>query len=89
MFQGGSGEEKLWLEKTEVFIISFFQHKKLHSEIGLEWNPFCMQQQAASLFESVISGTARPYLISGQMLSSHSVVSSSRTVRPCSPWGGQ
>jgi len=25
--------------------------------------------------------------ISGQVLSSHSVVSSSRTVRPCSPWG--
>ena len=40
-------------------------------------------------FELVLLTTAWPHQISGQMLSSHSVVSSSSTVRPCSPWGGR
>ena len=33
--------------------------------------------------------TARLYKISGRVLSSHSIVSSSRTIRPCSPWGAR
>jgi len=33
--------------------------------------------------------TALPHEISGQVYSSHSIVSSSRTVRPCSPWEGR
>ena len=33
--------------------------------------------------------TARPHKISWQVLSSHSIVSSSRTVRPCCPCGGR
>ena len=37
----------------------------------------------------LLLSTAWPRWISGQMLSSHSVVSSSRTVRPCSTWGGR
>ena len=41
-------------------------------------------------FERVLLlSTAWPRYISGQALSSHSVVSSSRTVRPYSPWGDQ
>ena len=41
-------------------------------------------------FERVLLlSTAWPHQISWQVLSSHSVVSSSRTVRPCSPWGGR
>ena len=41
-------------------------------------------------FERVLlSSTAWPRWISGQVLNSHSVVSSSRTVMPCSPWGGR
>ena len=36
----------------------------------------------------VVQTTAWPHEISGQVLSSHSIVSSSRTDRPCSPWGG-
>jgi len=39
-------------------------------------------------FEPVVVTTAWPHSISGQVLSSHSIVSSSRNVRPCSPWGG-
>jgi len=41
-----------------------------------------------SSFERVVQTTSWPHKISGEMLRSHSVVSSSRTVRPCSPWGG-
>ena len=33
--------------------------------------------------------TARTHYILGQVWSSHSIVSSSRTVRSCSPWGGR
>ena len=33
--------------------------------------------------------TAWPHKISGQMLSSHSIVSSFKTVKLCSPWGGR
>ena len=40
-------------------------------------------------FERVVLTTAWPHKISGHVLSSHSDVSSSRTVRPCSPWGGR
>jgi len=43
----------------------------------------------SSSFERVVETTAWPRSISVQVLSSHSVVSSSRTVRPCSPWGGR
>jgi len=43
----------------------------------------------SSSFEQVLLSTAWPRWISGQVLSSHSVVSSSRTVRPCGPWGGR
>ena len=43
----------------------------------------------SSSFELVVQTTAWPHYISGQVLSSHSVVSSSRTVRPCSPWRGR
>jgi len=42
-----------------------------------------------SSFETVLQTTAWPRWISGQVLSSHSIVSSSRTIRPCSPWGGR
>jgi len=35
------------------------------------------------------SSSSNRCLISGQMLSSHSIVPSSRTVRPWSPWGGR
>ena len=42
----------------------------------------------SSSFEPVLQTTVRPRYISGQVLSSHSIVLSSRTVRPCSPWGG-
>jgi len=40
-------------------------------------------------FELVAQTTAWPHQILGQVLSSHSIVSSSRTVRPCSPQGGR
>jgi len=36
----------------------------------------------------VVQTTAWPHEISGQVLNSHSIVSSSSTVRSCSPWGG-
>jgi len=39
------------------------------------------------LFSQFFITTARPHQISWQVLSTHSIVSSSRTVRPCSPWG--
>jgi len=42
-----------------------------------------------SSFELVGETTAWPHKISGQVLSSHSIISSSRTVSPCSPWGGR
>jgi len=42
-----------------------------------------------SSFGPVVHTTAWPHYISGQILSSHSIVSSTRTVRPCSPWGGR
>jgi len=41
----------------------------------------------ATSYELVVQTTAWPHQISGQVLSSHSVVSSSRIVSPCSPWG--
>ena len=44
---------------------------------------------SSSSFQPVIQTTAWPHLISGQMLSSLSIVSLSRTVRSCSPWEGQ
>jgi len=48
------------------------------------------QDRTLLSFERVLLlSTAWPRWISGQVLSSHSVVSSSRTVRPCSPWGGR
>ena len=47
------------------------------------------RDRAKSSFEPVVQTTAWPHQISGQVLSSHSIVSSSRTVRPCSPWGGR
>jgi len=47
------------------------------------------QFRYSSSIEPVIETTAWPHWISGQMLRSHSVVSSSRTVRPCSPWEGR
>ena len=37
----------------------------------------------------LLLSTAWSHNISGQALSSHSIVPSSRTVRPCSPWGGR
>jgi len=40
-------------------------------------------------FKPVLQTTAWPHWISGQVLSRHSIVSSSRIVRPCSPWGGR
>jgi len=42
---------------------------------------------SSSSFERVLQTTAWAQRISDQVLSSHSTVSSSRTVRPCSPWG--
>ena len=41
----------------------------------------------SSSFGRVVEATAWPHSISGQVLSSHTIVSSSSTVRPCSPWG--
>jgi len=49
------------------------KHKLLHHQ--------CLSQ----FFQS----TAFPHYISQQVLSSQSIVSSSRTVRPCNPWGGR
>jgi len=46
-------------------------------------------QSASSSFEPAFLTTAWPHSISGQMLSSHSIVSSFRTVRSCSPWGSR
>jgi len=43
----------------------------------------------SSSFELVVQTTAWPHWISGQMFTSPSIVSSSRTVRPCSPWRGR
>ena len=40
-------------------------------------------------FELVVLTTAWPPWISGRMLMSHSIVSLSRTVRLCGPWGGR
>ena len=37
----------------------------------------------------LLLSTAWPHKISGEVLSSHSIVSSSWTVRLCSPWGGR
>jgi len=42
-----------------------------------------------SSFELVVQTTAWPHWISGQMFTSPSIVASSRTVRPCSPWRGR
>ena len=47
------------------------------------------KSRSHSSFEPVVQTTAWPHSISGQMLNSHSIVSSSRTARPCSPWGGR
>jgi len=44
---------------------------------------------SSSSFERVVTVTAWVDKILGQLLSTHSIVSSSRTVRPCSPWGGR
>jgi len=43
---------------------------------------------ASSSFESHLQTTAWPHWITGQVLSSHSIASSSRTVRHCSLLGG-
>ena len=43
----------------------------------------------ASSFEPVLQTTAWPHYIFGQVLSSHSIFSSFRIVRPCSPSGSQ
>ena len=48
-----------------------------------------LTQASSSSFEWVLQTTARPHWISGQVLNSHSIVSSFRTVRSCSPWGGR
>ena len=48
------------------------------------WNYYC-----SPCFEPVLLTTAWPRKISGRVLSSHSIVPSPRTVRPCSPWGGR
>jgi len=42
-----------------------------------------------SFFEPVLQTTASPHWISGQVLSIHSIVSSSRTIRPCRLRGGR
>jgi len=49
LFQGGIGEEKLWMKKC-VFIITvvYSTHKKLHIEVGLDGNAYSTQAQAAS-----------------------------------------
>ena len=41
------------------------------------------------LLSELLLSTAKPHHISGQVLSSHSIVLLSRAVRPCSPWGGR
>jgi len=46
-------------------------------------------KSSSSSFESVRQTTAWPHYISGQVLSNHSIVTSSRTVLPCSPWRGR
>ena len=43
----------------------------------------------SSFFELDVRTTAWPHQNTGQVLSIHPTVSSSRTVRQCSPWGGQ
>ena len=43
----------------------------------------------SSSFEPDVQTTAWPHKISGQVLSSHSIVSQFRTVRPYSPWEGR
>ena len=44
---------------------------------------------APSSFARVFQTTVWPHEILGQVLSSHSIVSSSRTVRPCTQWRGR
>ena len=65
--------------------LSIFKISKLINKLG----NFCKWQQWLLSLESDLQTTARPPWISGQVLSSHSIVSSSRTVRPCSWWGGR
>jgi len=45
LFQGEIGEEKLWIF---VIILVDSTHKKLQSEVGLGWNVYSTQAQAAS-----------------------------------------
>ena len=54
--------------------------------LGLFWN---FQVYTSSIEPDVVLTTAWPHQISEQMLTSHSIVSLSRTVRPCSPWRGR
>jgi len=53
-------------------------------------NSMELDMSSYSSFERVFTiHTAWPHWTSGQVLSSQLIVSSSRTVRPCSPWGGR
>jgi len=59
------------------------------SEWSWSWLAFAASPIFFRLLIQFFTTTARTHYISGQVLSSHSIVSSSRTVRPCSPWGGR
>jgi len=56
-------------------------------------HPICILSHLICVSSSIWASSSFSHClaawISGQVLSSHSVVWSSRTVRPCSPWGGR
>jgi len=46
LFEGGIGEEKLWMKKPKFLLFVYSTHKKLHNDIGLEGKICSTQEQA-------------------------------------------
>jgi len=53
------------------------------------WTSFIMRANLSSSFDPVLSVHCLAALDLGAGVGSHSIVSSSWTIRPCSPWGGR
>jgi len=76
-----------WFRSSSVFLCLLSVGGE--SSLLCCWILFCFVIRYLDVVGYMPATTAWPRQISGQMLSSHSIVSSSTTVRPCSLWGGR
>ena len=77
---------------TDLYCLPLTESQVSSSKLNTKnflYSSILMVHFLSSSFDPVVQTTAWPHEISGQMLSRHSIASSSRTVRPCSPWGGR